>query len=178
MKKIDSDVISLYIRIAFFFLSASLLIGVAYLFGHGSFKLLLILVPVSLVAPLPIMLFLDKTSSLLTSIYSGGRSGATLADQLAGELNKCRYLKSEKRFAQALQTADFILEQMPEHAEALLLKAQLLHEGFADLRGAKECLRKIIHLDPPPESTTRQWAKGMLEEVNQHLKQEKEQESS
>ncbi len=71
-----------------------------------------------------------------------------------------------------------ILEQMPEHAEALLLKAQILQEGFADLKGAKQCLRQIMRLDLPPESTARQWAKGMLEEVTLRLREEKEREAS
>jgi hypothetical protein len=120
---------------------------------------------ISVAAPVPLMFVINRVSGMLSSLCSGGGRCSTLADQLAGELNKCRYLKSEKRFVQALQTADFILEQMPEHAEALLLKAQILHEGFADLKGAKQCLRQIMHLDLPPESTTRQWAKGMLEEI-------------
>ena len=178
MKNVNSEIVLLYLQILFWFLAASVLTGSAYLFQYKSFTLLLIFVPASFIAPVPIMLLLDRTSVLLSSIYSGGHKGATLADQLAGELNKGRYLKSEKRFAQALETADFILEQMPEHAEALLLKAQILHEGFADLRGAKQCLRKIMRLDLPPESTARQWAKGMLEEVNLRLQENKEQKSS
>ncbi|CAK8713356.1 hypothetical protein GCAAIG_02675 [Candidatus Electronema halotolerans] len=178
MKDIDSFLRSQYLRIFLWMLYPSIFLGIAYLYWFGSFKLILIMIPINFILPLPIMLVINWTANFFVSMYSGGGRSATLTEQLAGELNKCRYLKSEKRFAEALQTADFILEQMPEHAEALLLKAQILHEGFADLRGAKQCLRQIMRLELPPESTTRQWAKGMLEEVNLRLQENKEQESS
>ena len=178
MKNIDSFARSQYLRVFLWILYPSLFISVAIAYGMQSCVPIFIAVLFSLVAPIPLLFVINQVSGVLGSLYSGRGAGAKLADQLAGELTKGRHLKSEKRFVEALQTANLILEQMPEHAEALLLKAQILSEGFANDAAAKECLRKIMRLELPPESTTRQWAKGMLEEVNLRLQEKKQQESS
>ena len=169
MKEIDVSEKTLYIRLLVWFLYPSIFVGLAYFIQHRSFIVLFISIAVSFILPLPLMLILNWTANL----FSGPRRAATLEEQLAGELHKCRYLKSEKRFDEALQTANFILEQMPEHADALLLKAQLLSQSFADYKSARECLRQIIGLNLPADNTVRKWAKEMLTEVNMLLQEQR-----
>jgi hypothetical protein len=170
MKDIDSFIRSLYLRIFFWFLYPSLFIGLVALFFTGSLKILFAALVVTLVAPIPLSFVINRSSGILGSLYSGRSSGATLEEQLAGELTKGRHLKTEKRFTEALQTVNLILEQMPEHAETLLLKAQILSEGFANDRAAKDCLKKILRLDESiSKETTRQWAKGMLDDIEERL---------
>ncbi len=94
------------------------------------------------------MLLTDRLAGWFTTLCNGGSGGPVrLREQMAGEMNRARYLKTQGHFAEALATADFILAQMPDHADALLLKAQILFEQFSDIPAAKDCLRQIRQLE-------------------------------
>ncbi len=172
MKDIDSFAVSQYVRILFWCLFSSLFISTVLAYRMGSLVPILVGILISIVASVPLLFVINRISDTFGSLYSGRGTGATLQEQLAGELIKGKHLKSEKRFAEALQTVNRILEQMPEYAEALLLKAQILSEGFANNIAAKDCLKKLIRLESVPNETTRQWAKGMLEDIDMKLRKE------
>ncbi|WP_417912172.1 hypothetical protein [Candidatus Electronema sp. TJ] len=116
--------------------------------------------------PFPLMLLTDRVASWFVMLCGGGSGGpAKLRERLAGEMDKARYLKVKEKFAEALETVNFILEQMPAHDEALLLKARILFEGFVDRPGAKECLRQILRQEDARNETVRHWAAELLKEI-------------
>lgn len=173
MKEIDIVARSQFLRMFLWLFYPSIFVGGMAFLVTGRLIILIGSILFSIIMAVFLSLFINRVAGVLGSLQTGVGNKVTLEEQLAGELDKCRYLKSEKRFEEALQTANFILEQMPEHADALLLKAQLLSQSFADYKSARECLRQIIRLNLPADNTVRKWAKEMLTEVNMLLQEQR-----
>ncbi len=55
-------------------------------------------------------------------------------------------MKASRRFDEALEVVNRTLGRLPDHPEALLLKAQIMLEGFADHAATKACLLKILSM--------------------------------
>lgn len=107
----------------------------------------------------------DRAGGFLGSLIMEGRWTITLREQLAGELSKAKCLKSKKEFNEALATVNLILEKMPQHPEALFLKAEILREGFGNHPAARIYLEKILKLKSMPDETVRTWAASLLEKL-------------
>ena len=90
---------------------------------------------------------------------------STLRDQFAGDVERIRILKRESRFTEALELAEVILTRDPDHPEALLLKAQILYEGFSKYSAANVCLSRILAMNPAPEDKLLHWAASLQEEI-------------
>ena len=129
------------------------------------YTLLIIIILISLTFPLPLMFFIELIGEFVGYVYEGRGSGTTLHEQLTAELVKVRHLKTQDKFQDALKSINAILEQMPEHPDALLLKAQILWEGFQDHAFAKRCLRRVLQAKSSADDTVRQWASGLLDEI-------------
>ena len=97
--------------------------------------------------------------------YGLGRRTIGLRDRLAGDLNVVRYHKLCSRFDEALIKIEDVLAQDPEFSEALFLKAQILWEGFEDARAAKECLLKIIRVEPDTRAVFHRWALNLYGDI-------------
>ena len=83
-----------------------------------------------------------------SKLFISGSAHWTLYEQLAGPLNHVRFLISEHRFSEAFIQLEKIITRTPNHAEALLLKARILWEGFRNVNEAKLMLSQVIKITP------------------------------
>jgi hypothetical protein len=72
----------------------------------------------------------------------------------------------ERKKHDALIKIEEVLARDPDFAEALFLKAQILWEGFEDCKAARECLLKIIAVEPVEKTVFRRWALNFYEELS------------
>jgi tetratricopeptide (TPR) repeat protein len=86
--------------------------------------------------------------------------------QLASDLNAVRCHKLCHQFDDALLKIEEVLEKDPDFVEALLLKAQILWEGFEDSNAARKCLLKILAAEPDEKAVFHRWALFFLDEVS------------
>ena len=98
-------------------------------------------------------------------LYGGGRARITLREQLEAELTKARVSKTEKRFAEALATVENVLAKDPQFPDALLLKAQILWEGFADGPTARSTVMQVLHLEKDKSAPVYRWAGELYKEI-------------
>ena len=87
-------------------------------------------------------------------------------EQSAGDLNVVRYHKLCHQFDDALIKIEAVLARDPDFAEALLLKAQILWEGFEDANAARDCLLKILAVEPDENTVFRRWALIFFKELS------------
>ncbi|MBW2409285.1 MAG: hypothetical protein JRF72_05765 [Deltaproteobacteria bacterium] len=99
-------------------------------------------------------------------LYGTGRSVRNPREQYAGTLNQVRYHKMCHDFAEALITIDSVLASEPNFPEALLLKAQIIWEGFQDAVGAKQCLIDLLEVEPDRKSPFHRWALALYREIS------------
>ncbi len=114
-------------------------------------------------------LFDDLLTGMSNVIYNGCLPSQR-HDQLAGELIKARLLKASDRFDQALVSINNTLNRLPNHPEALFLKAQILCDGFADYPAAAACLRKVIAMKSVKDETIRRWSQNLLLDISQQMR--------
>jgi tetratricopeptide (TPR) repeat protein len=107
-------------------------------------------------------------------LYGTGRRTIGDRERLAGDLNVVRFRKRSKKFDEALIRIDDVLAKDPDFPEALFLKAQILWEGFKDHEAAKECLRRIIKLEPDTKADFHRWALDFYREMSEQTKSERD----
>jgi hypothetical protein len=112
---------------------------------------------------------LGKSASGL--LYGQGKSTIKLQERLEADLQQARFHKMNQRYEEALRFVDGALERAPDFPDALLLKAQILWEGFQDCRAAKSCLRQVIQLLPTPDEPLHRWATHLLADINRSEEQ-------
>ena len=105
-----------------------------------------------------------STSSML---YGQGKSTIKLQERLEGDLQQARFHKMNHRYKEALGFVDGALEQVPDFAEAIFLKAQILWEGFENSGAARLCIREVMQLIPDKDEALHRWAAHLLAEINQ-----------
>ena len=98
-------------------------------------------------------------------LYGTGRSNRHSCEQFAVTLNQARYQKMCNDFTEALITIDNVLVREPNFPEALLLKAQIIWDGFQDAVGAKQCLIEILKVEPNKKSPFHRWALSLHKEI-------------
>jgi len=107
--------------------------------------------------------YLGRSAGIL---YSGGGKRLTLREQLEGNLTQARVSKTHKDFASALATLETILARDPDFPEALLLKAQVLWEGFGDGPESRKYVMKVLHLEKDTAGPVYRWAGELYKEIN------------
>jgi len=120
----------------------------------------------ALAGTLVVVLITGAAGRSAGTLYSGGGARLTLREQLEGELTRARVSKTNRDFEDALATLESVLAQDPDSPEALLLKAQVLWEGFADGPEALKCALKILHLEKDKTSPVYRWAGELYKEIN------------
>ena len=106
--------------------------------------------------------YLGRSAGML---YSGAGPKWTLREQLEGDLSQARISRAEKNYEQALITLEAILARDPDFPDALLLKAQVLWEGFADDSEARKCVMQVLHVEPDKASPVYRWAGELYKEI-------------
>ena len=166
LKDIDSADISDLLRAYFYCFYA---FGAILLYAGGLLGLLIAAV-VSI--PLAYLIFsiTNKTGDSLSRLFYGGRKPIwTMQEKFRGILDQVMFLKRQKQFPQALQKVNEILNQEPEFAEALFLKAQILWEGYESANGARRFLNMAKEFVPPEEHLYR-WIFVYQERINDEVK--------
>jgi hypothetical protein len=176
LKDKDSFASTQYVNIYIRFLPICLIIALMSFFRYGWIAFF-IAVLVSFILPLPAMYATGRIADAFVFLYNGGYKPITLNEQLAGDLDRIRHLKQEKKFQEALDVADAVLTRSLEHPEALFLKAQILFEGFTQYSAANACLKKIIAMETLPDESIRQWATTLREEILQHIQKRADRQS-
>ncbi len=113
---------------------------------------------------------LDDLAYRFSEIIFNGCLPSTAHDQLAGELVKARLMKASGRYDEALEVMNNTLKRVPDYPEALLLKAQILWEGYYNYPSAKTCLQKVIKqkkFRSEKDKTIYRWSQGLLKEMRQ-----------
>lgn len=127
-----------------------------------------------LAAAAAISVLLGSATSIFTGTPGGGvdntrtvpvRSTMGMPKQLASDLNVVRYHKLCHRFDDALIKIEEVLAKDPDFVEALLLKAQILWEGFEDCEAARGCLLKILAAEPEEKAVFHLWALNFYEDM-------------
>ena len=149
------------------------LIGFIYGFllrgNWGAFIGFLVGAILSIPASMIVMIISDRAGTTAGALYRGPKANWTIRDQLGGVLNQVRYHKMQNNFDQAFLKVEEALAKDPNFPDALLLKAQILWEGFDDAIEAKRCLEIIIKTTSKPENR-HLWASTLYAEI---VKEEK-----
>ena len=115
---------------------------------------------------------IEKIGGGLGTILSGSTSRRISRDErFSGEINKIKFSKREGRFDPALQMVNTLLHEAPDYPEAMLLKAQILWEGYGKSDTAKACLNRIRELAPEDDKFHR-WATSYLKTVTEMEKKQ------
>ncbi len=110
----------------------------------------------------------DKTGEFLGDAFCGtGREGQWSREELINiELNQAKCAKMKGCHKQALIHVNAILEIEPDFPEALLLKAQILWEGFGNAGGAQAHLDKLMRANTDKNGRYQRWARNLYDELS------------
>lgn len=85
---------------------------------------------------------------MASKLYGGRKPIWNTQEKFSADLSRARVQKMSKHHTEALMIVDNILTEQSDFNEALLLKAQILIEGFDDTIEAKKCLIRIFQTEP------------------------------
>jgi len=105
-------------------------------------------IAVSLAAGFLVMMLTDVIGGTASGMLFGRRRAVwTVREQVQGTLNQARFSRENSDYEQALGYVNTVLSRDPDYPEALLLKAEILWDGFQELEGAKRFLEKVLTID-------------------------------
>jgi tetratricopeptide (TPR) repeat protein len=165
-KDIDAEERSFFLR-TFFGLLAPLTLLLFFVFGFGIVALVASVVLSGVLSAAITFTFERIGRKAGGGLYGGiGEAHWTKREQLSVDIDQVKYFKKNKRYDDALNKVSAILEQDPEFPEALLLKAQILWEGFEKKAPAQECLKKVMEAVPDKNHTLHRWASNLYDTMN------------
>lgn len=85
-------------------------------------------------------------------------------EQFSADLAKARFCKGKGQYKEAITLLNGVLKEYPEFPDALLLKAQILWEGFENKGAALKNLEKTIEL-VQDDNPVHRWAVNYYSEV-------------
>lgn len=91
-------------------------------------------------------------------------------EQLSADMAKAKFSKAKGQFKEALIIINEVLENDPKFPEALLLKAQILWEGFENGELALRNLDKVVELVQDNDPIHR-WAVNYYHEIKKDYRQ-------
>ena len=95
-----------------------------------------------------VMFLMNAVSGAASGLLSGRREAVwTIREQVQGFLSQARFNKENRDYPAALSFVNKVLEKDPDFADALLLKAQILWEGFGQSHTAIQFLEKVLSLE-------------------------------
>ena len=132
----------------------------------GGLQGVLYAIPGSVVAASAVELLSGRLGSgSVNVLYGMGRIHRTPRDQLIGTLTQARVHKMNKVHDRALTCIEEVLAADPKYPEALLVKAQILWEGYQDGPAAKHCLIYLMKVEPDKKATFHRWAVSLYKEI-------------
>jgi len=160
-KDVDSLNQSLFIK-TFFWVSIPLLfVGISYV---GLVKAILISFCSSLVITLLVIFIAEKFSDVVTILYGGRQNIISTREQMQSLLGTAKLAKMNKDYKRAIGIVNAILLQDPKFYEAMLIKAQILQEGFNNTDSAKKYLRKVI-MNTKLDESVHVWSSALYEQL-------------
>lgn len=118
---------------------------------------------VATVIGVPIFLIISWTGNTVGNVFHGQGTQASRQEQLKGEVDKANFLLRQEKYDKALKVINPVLEELPEFAEALLIKAKLEIFTGRPIR-AKRTLERII-IAGQRKSKEHRWAYSMLKDL-------------
>lgn len=109
--------------------------------------------------------FQNWFGNLSFHFHMGHAAKWSAREQLASDLSIVKNFKIQKKYTEALNLVNKIINQDPEFAEALLLKSQIVWEGFQNLEAAQKNLRRVMELVPDQNATLHRWALALYNEM-------------
>ena len=117
------------------------------------------------------------TAGTASKIYGSRVAHWSLREQLEGDLNQAKHLKTQKKYDKALFVINNILKQDPEFPEALYIKAKIVWEGFENAESARANLKKVMDLTSNKNDTIYRWSSHLYDEITSMKKRPKVQPS-
>ena len=148
-KDIDTANRSLFLKT---YVRICLPISLPFILLSGFLKGFFMAAGISLFATLIIMFAAEKFSNIVKILYGGRKNIISTREQMQSVLRAARLAKMKKDYSKAIGIVNVILLQDPNFYEAMLVKAQILSEGFNNTDGAKKYLKKVITHTQPDES--------------------------
>jgi len=150
----DRDLAGLthFIRASVWALPFLAILGVVLGYVHrgvsGAVLGVLAALAISLVSGIVIVLLTNAIGGTASGMLFGKRRAVwTTREKIQGVFNQARFSRENSDYKQALEYINTVLSRDPDYPEALLLKAEILWDGFQELEGAKRFLEKVLILD-------------------------------
>jgi tetratricopeptide (TPR) repeat protein len=103
--------------------------------------------------------------SVVDMLYGRRRGLWSLREQLEGPLRQARTEFEAEMFEKALKVVNQVITKDPQYPEALVLKAQILWEGFHNAQTAKPYLLRAMALVPDEANAINLQAAGLLNDI-------------
>ena len=170
LKDIDSAAGISFLKTFMWFFSVLTLLGffAGLMVGglYGAFLGLVIGGVASIILSNIVMFVLDRSVENIVSLLYGGRKQAkSQGELLANDISLVKHRKMRKEFDEALKIVNRILNVDPEYPEALLLRAQILWEGFGNSSAAIKYLKQIIEKKENEQTPIHRWALSLHDEL-------------
>jgi hypothetical protein len=81
-------------------------------------------------------------------LYGGRTPNWSLRERLGADLSQAAHHKKNERYDQALRKVNEILDQEPRFPEAMLLKAQIMWDGYENASAARRYLKEVMGQTP------------------------------
>ncbi|MCK5311632.1 MAG: hypothetical protein KAJ62_05955 [Desulfobacteraceae bacterium] len=133
----------------------------------GPLKGLLVVLSVSFVLTLFVMFIAEKFSGVAKILYGGREKIFSIREQSKSMLRTAKLARRGKDYIKAIAIVDKILQQDPRFYEAMLVKAEILHEGFIKTDSAKKYLREIMK-NTLPDENIHIWASAFYEKLEKN----------
>lgn len=113
------------------------------------------------------LLVAGKMESLILIFARDRKADFSPREQLESDLQQIRYHKMRKEYDIALKKVNDVLKLDADFPEALLLKAQIIWEGFGNRGSAVSCLNKIQNTVSDRQSSIYRWSCSLLKEIKE-----------
>jgi len=157
---------SLAVLFTIYFITSAISGGQHFTLKHV-FIFLLCSIPFSIIYAFAV----EKLGSRLGGTGRSNRK-VTPRELHSADLAKARFSKAKGQFKEALNIINEVVEKDPEFPDALLLKAQILWEGFENRELALKYLNKVIEL-VQEDDLIRRWAVNYYHEIIKYHRIEK-----
>lgn len=160
LKNVDSVHRSLLVKVYCATFPLMALMGWVY-FGK---KGILYAAAVCLVVAFGAVTVAGRIGAAAGGLYGGRRPNWKVEERYAADLSRVKVQKMSKNYDAALQIVESVLVEQPHLNEALLLKAQVLMEGFDRRLEARQCLITIFRSEPK-HTRLYQWSAKLYKEI-------------